>query len=204
MQVRTEHIFISKCFKLSDDWAAICRFGAVKKRFLSELKELRAKDLNPFTSHCIVGLLMGMKFFRVKVSEVLQGQGWYSAHVKVIMATVLEVYRYTLPELHAAGHMRISDVISIVTHTSPLKTNDVAAEKKSPCQSFRVIKLPSILYTGSSNADRCTALGCHGHDLNTDLNDGFLFIVKAQKPWRTEFDPVCFQRHIKMAISIMT
>ena len=75
--------------------------------------------------------------------EVLQGQGRYSAHVKVIMATVLEVYRYTHTELHAAGHMRISDVICIVTHTSPLKTNDVAAEKKSPCQSFRVIKLPS-------------------------------------------------------------
>ena len=28
------------------------------------------------------------------------------------------------------GTLRVSDVISIVTHTSPLKTNDVAAENK--------------------------------------------------------------------------
>lgn len=32
-----------------------------------ELKELRAKDQNPYVMNSIISLLMGMKFFRVKV-----------------------------------------------------------------------------------------------------------------------------------------
>lgn len=32
-----------------------------------ELKELRAKELGPHTTQSIISLLMGMKFFRVKV-----------------------------------------------------------------------------------------------------------------------------------------
>jgi hypothetical protein len=43
------------------------RFLAVKNKFLTELKELRSRDQNSVTSRNIVNLLMGMKFFRVKV-----------------------------------------------------------------------------------------------------------------------------------------
>ena len=46
-------------------------------------------------------------------------------------------------------------------------------------------------------------LGCYDHVLNTDGNSVFLISVKAQKSRRKEFDPVCFQQHMKMAISIM-
>lgn len=43
------------------------RFVSVKKRFLQELKELRSKESSPTTTQGIISLLMGMKFFRVKV-----------------------------------------------------------------------------------------------------------------------------------------
>lgn len=43
------------------------RFQSVRKRFVAELKELRAKEPSPNTSQSIISLLMGMKFFRVKV-----------------------------------------------------------------------------------------------------------------------------------------
>ena len=48
-------------------------------------------------------------------------------------------------------HWCVSDVICIVTHTSPLKTN-------SHVSRFEL----SFLHTKSSNADRCKVLGCHG------------------------------------------
>lgn len=44
------------------------RFLSVKKRFLQELKELRVKEPSTTTTQAIISLLMGMKFFRVKVS----------------------------------------------------------------------------------------------------------------------------------------
>jgi hypothetical protein len=47
------------------------RFLAVKNKFLTELKELRSRDQNSVTSRNIVNLLMGMKFFRVKVGAEL-------------------------------------------------------------------------------------------------------------------------------------
>lgn len=40
---------------------------SVRKRFMVELKELRAKEPGPHTTQSIISLLMGMKFFRVKV-----------------------------------------------------------------------------------------------------------------------------------------
>lgn len=43
------------------------RFMSVRKRFVVELKELRAKEPGPHTTQSIISLLMGMKFFRVKV-----------------------------------------------------------------------------------------------------------------------------------------
>jgi len=43
------------------------RFAAVKKRFMFELRELRSREQTQQTSQSIISLLMGMKFFRVKV-----------------------------------------------------------------------------------------------------------------------------------------
>ena len=45
------------------------RFSSVRNRFNLELKELRAREPGPQTTHSIISLLMGMKFFRVKVSK---------------------------------------------------------------------------------------------------------------------------------------
>lgn len=46
------------------------RFASIKKRFMSELKELRSKEPSPHTSQSIISLLMGMKFFRVKMVPI--------------------------------------------------------------------------------------------------------------------------------------
>jgi hypothetical protein len=43
------------------------RFMSVRKRFMAELKELKGKEPSPNTTQSIISLLMGMKFFRVKV-----------------------------------------------------------------------------------------------------------------------------------------
>ncbi|XP_062543394.1 protein furry isoform X2 [Armigeres subalbatus] len=46
------------------------RFASVRKRFMTELKELRSKEPSPHTTHSIISLLMGMKFFRVKMAPI--------------------------------------------------------------------------------------------------------------------------------------
>ncbi|EDW40901.1 GM24851 [Drosophila sechellia] len=46
------------------------RFASVRKRFMSELKELRGKEVSPTTTQSIISLLMGMKFFRVKMVPI--------------------------------------------------------------------------------------------------------------------------------------
>lgn len=43
------------------------RFQAVRKKFITELKELRLKEQSPFVVQSIISLIMGMKFFRVKM-----------------------------------------------------------------------------------------------------------------------------------------
>jgi hypothetical protein len=47
------------------------RFMSVRKRFMAELKELKNKEPSPNTTQSIISLLMGMKFFRVKVRRKL-------------------------------------------------------------------------------------------------------------------------------------
>jgi hypothetical protein len=49
---------------------AQARFGSVRVRFLSELAELRAKEPTSATTQSIVSLLMGMKFFRIKMAPI--------------------------------------------------------------------------------------------------------------------------------------
>lgn len=49
---------------------AQCRFASIRKRFMSELKELRGKEPSPHTTQSIISLLMGMKFFRVKMVPI--------------------------------------------------------------------------------------------------------------------------------------
>ncbi|XP_025416970.1 protein furry isoform X3 [Sipha flava] len=46
------------------------RFLSVRKRFMAELKELRAKEPSPHVIQAIISLLMGMKFFRIKMVPI--------------------------------------------------------------------------------------------------------------------------------------
>ncbi|XP_057206794.1 protein furry homolog isoform X3 [Triplophysa rosa] len=49
---------------------AQAKFSAVKKRFTSELKELRNKEQSPYVVQSTISLIMGVKFFRVKMYPV--------------------------------------------------------------------------------------------------------------------------------------
>uniref|UniRef100_A0A671P5F7 Furry homolog a (Drosophila) n=1 Tax=Sinocyclocheilus anshuiensis TaxID=1608454 RepID=A0A671P5F7_9TELE len=49
---------------------AQAKFPAVKKRFMSELKELRQKEQSPYMVQSTISLIMGVKFFRVKMYPV--------------------------------------------------------------------------------------------------------------------------------------
>ena len=42
----------------------------MKKKFLSELKELRQKEQSPYVVQSTISLIMGLKFFRVKMYPV--------------------------------------------------------------------------------------------------------------------------------------
>ncbi|KAF2357084.1 Cell morphogenesis protein N-terminal [Trinorchestia longiramus] len=46
------------------------RFQSVRRRFMVELKELRSRESCAHTTHNIMALLMGMKFFRVKMVPI--------------------------------------------------------------------------------------------------------------------------------------
>uniref|UniRef100_A0A3P8WVZ6 Furry homolog, like n=1 Tax=Cynoglossus semilaevis TaxID=244447 RepID=A0A3P8WVZ6_CYNSE len=46
------------------------KFQAVRKKFNTELKELKQKEQSPFVVQSIISLIMGMKFFRVKMYPV--------------------------------------------------------------------------------------------------------------------------------------
>uniref|UniRef100_A0A8C3FYF0 FRY microtubule binding protein n=1 Tax=Cyclopterus lumpus TaxID=8103 RepID=A0A8C3FYF0_CYCLU len=46
------------------------RFPAVRKKFISELKELRQKEQSPYVIQSTISLIMGLKFFRIKMYPV--------------------------------------------------------------------------------------------------------------------------------------
>ncbi|KAM9456430.1 protein furry homolog isoform 3-T3 [Clarias gariepinus] len=46
------------------------RFPTVRKKFISELKELRQKEQSPYVVKSIISLIMGVKFFRIKMYPV--------------------------------------------------------------------------------------------------------------------------------------
>uniref|UniRef100_A0A7N5ZYN3 Furry homolog b (Drosophila) n=1 Tax=Anabas testudineus TaxID=64144 RepID=A0A7N5ZYN3_ANATE len=46
------------------------RFPAVRKKFISELKELKQKEQSPYVIQSTISLIMGLKFFRIKMYPV--------------------------------------------------------------------------------------------------------------------------------------
>lgn len=55
---------------LTNHSCPLLRFPAVKKKFMAELKELRHKEQSPYIVQSIISLIMGMKFFRIKMYPV--------------------------------------------------------------------------------------------------------------------------------------
>jgi len=56
--------------QISFRFSVCVRFASVKKRFMFELRELRAREQAQLTNQCVISLLMGMKFFRVRVRHM--------------------------------------------------------------------------------------------------------------------------------------
>ncbi|XP_076468272.1 protein furry-like isoform X4 [Babylonia areolata] len=54
---------------------AASRFSAVRKKFNGELRELKLRDQTPYTAQSIISLLMGLKFFRVKMHPIEEFEG---------------------------------------------------------------------------------------------------------------------------------
>jgi len=52
------------------------RFLSVRARFMAELNALRNKEPSPATTQSVISLLMGMKFFRVKVTFLIYLKRW--------------------------------------------------------------------------------------------------------------------------------
>lgn len=63
------HVFT---FSSSPVWCFVVlnRFPAVKKKFMNELKELRQKEQSPAVVQSTISLIMGVKFFRIKMYPV--------------------------------------------------------------------------------------------------------------------------------------
>lgn len=51
------------------------RFQSVRKRFITELNELRLREASSFNTYSIISLLMGMKFFRIKMVPIQEFEG---------------------------------------------------------------------------------------------------------------------------------
>jgi hypothetical protein len=56
------------------------RFLSVRARFMAELNVLRSKEPSSATTQSVISLLMGMKFFRVKVCCILQRDKYFLKH----------------------------------------------------------------------------------------------------------------------------
>jgi hypothetical protein len=57
----------------------------VRKKFVTELKELRQKEQSPHVVQSVISLIMGMKFFRVKMYPVED----FEASFQFMQVTVL-------------------------------------------------------------------------------------------------------------------
>lgn len=73
------------------------RFPAVKKKFMNELKELRQKEQSPAVVQSTISLIMGVKFFRIKMYPVEDFEASFQ---------FMQVYDYVL-KLFETGHAEV-------------------------------------------------------------------------------------------------
>lgn len=127
------------------------RFPAVRSKFFQVLKELRAKDPSPFVNHSIISLLMGMKFFRVKMHPIedfeacfvfLQDLGHYFIEVKE------KEIKHALAGLMVEILLPVGAVVKNEVNILPLKTFvellyplciDMATKKKHALALFPMV-----------------------------------------------------------------
>lgn len=77
---------IERLFKC--DRTFLCRFPAVRKKFISELKELRQKEQSPYVIQSTISLIMGLKFFRIKMYPVEDFEASFQ-FMQVVWAEIL-------------------------------------------------------------------------------------------------------------------
>lgn len=98
------------------------RFKSVRKRFISELNDLKAKESTPFNIQCIVTLLSGIKFFRVKMAPIEE----FEASLQFLQ----ELADYFLEVRHKSiKHALASLFVEIMVPLSSAVKNEV----KIPC-----------------------------------------------------------------------
>lgn len=85
-------IFVYVCL-----FVCVLRFQAVRKKFITELKELRQKEQSPYVVQSIISLIMGMKFFRVKMYPVEDFEASFQ-FMQVAYSCLSAVYMSYLPE----------------------------------------------------------------------------------------------------------
>lgn len=98
------------------------RFKLVRKRFITELNELRAKESTPFNIQCIVTLLSGMKFFRVKMAPIEE----FEASFQFLQ----ECAEYFLEVRHKSIRLALANLfVEILVPLASIVKNEV----KIPC-----------------------------------------------------------------------
>lgn len=75
----------------------VLRFQAVRKKFITELKELKQKEQSPYVVQSIISLIMGMKFFRVKMYPVedFEASFQFMQVIAVFLLAYLLKYSYS-------------------------------------------------------------------------------------------------------------
>lgn len=98
------------------------RFKSVKKRFMTDLNDLKVKEPTPYNIQCIVTLLSGMKFFRVKMAPIEE----FEASFQFLQ----ECAEYFLEVRHKSiRHALASLFVEIMVPLAPIVKNEV----KIPC-----------------------------------------------------------------------
>jgi len=65
----------------------------VRKKFISELKELRQKEQSPYVVQSTISLIMGVKFFRIKMYPVEDFEASFQ-FMQVHNATITSVFYF--------------------------------------------------------------------------------------------------------------
>ncbi|MGH0150848.1 UNVERIFIED_CONTAM: hypothetical protein FKN15_019280 [Acipenser sinensis] len=99
------------------------KFQAVRKKFMTELKELRQKEQSPHVVQSIISLIMGMKFFRVKMYPVEDFEASFQ-FMQECAQYFLEVKDKDIKHALAGLFVEILIPVAALTATTPALTRE--------------------------------------------------------------------------------